>query len=61
MRLQLLVLLAVLLALSYLPLAFAVATYTRVGLEQLQQDNALKLGRSVATHLAGQRPHTDPD
>lgn len=61
LRLQLLVLLAVLLGLSYLPLAFAVATYTRVGLQQLQQDNALKLGRSVATHLAGQRAHTDPD
>lgn len=61
LRLQLLVLLAVLLALSYLPLGFAVATYTRVGLEQLQRDNALKLGRSVATHLAGQRAHVDPD
>lgn len=61
LRVQLLVLLAVLLILSYLPLAFAVATYTRVGLEQLQQDNALKLGRSVATHLALQRSRTDPD
>ncbi len=58
LRLQLLVLLAVLLLLSYLPLAFAVATYTHVGLEQLQQDNARKLGRSVATHLAELRGHT---
>lgn len=61
LRVQLLVLLAVLLLLSYLPLAFAVATYTRVGLEQLQQDNALKLGRSVATHLASQRARTETD
>src|SRR6187551_998484 len=61
LRVQLIVLLAVLLALSYLPLAFAVATYTRVGLEQLQKDNALKLGSSVARHLAGLRVHTAPE
>ncbi len=61
LRLQLLVLLAVLLLLSYLPLSFAVATYTRVGLEQLQQDNALKLGKSVATHLAELREKTNAD
>jgi two-component system, NtrC family, sensor kinase len=61
LRVQLLVLLAVLLILSYLPLAFAVATYTRVGMEQLQQENALKLGRSVATHLAGLRGQTEAE
>ena len=61
LRVQLIVLLAVLLVLSYLPLAFAVATYTRVGLQQLQQENALKLGRSVATHLSEMRARTEPN
>ncbi len=51
LRLQILVLLGVLLLLFYAPLFFATSTYTRVGLERLQRDNATKLGRSVAAHL----------
>jgi two-component system NtrC family sensor kinase len=51
LRLQILVLLGVLLLLFYVPLFFATSTYTRVGLEQLQRENATKLGRSVAAHL----------
>lgn len=51
LRVQILVLLGVLLLLFYVPLFFATSTYTRVGLEQLQRQNATKLGQSVAAHL----------
>ncbi len=51
LRFSILVLLGVLLLLFYAPLFFATSTYTRVGLEQLQRDNAEKLGHSVAAHL----------
>jgi two-component system, NtrC family, sensor kinase len=41
----------VLLVLFSLPLFFATSTYTRLGLERLQRQNATKLGQSVAAHL----------
>ncbi len=61
LRLQILVLLGVLLLLFYAPLFFATSTYTRVGLERLQRDNATKLGRSVAAHLNVLRTQSNED
>lgn len=61
LRLQLVVVLGVVLLFFFVPLFFATSTYTRVGLEQLQRDNAAKLGRSVAAHLAAQRSDGDDE
>lgn len=61
LRLQILVLLGVLLLLFYAPLFFATSTYTRVGLERLQRDNATKLGRSVAAHLNALRSRSSEE
>lgn len=47
--------------LSYLPLFFATSTYTRLGLEQLQRENAIKLGRSVSSHLVQLRKTSDAE
>ena len=47
--------------LSYVPLFFATSTYTRLGLEQLQRENAIKLGRSVAGHLSVLRQQTEKE
>ncbi|GEM_PF-741754 len=59
LRLQLLVLLGALLLLSYVPLFFATSTYTRLGLEQLEQRSALHLGRSYAQQLLHLREALD--
>ena len=58
---QILALLGVLLLLFYVPLFLATSTYTRIGLEQLQRENATKLGRSVAAHLNVLRAQSSED
>ncbi len=52
LRLQILLLLGALLLLAFLPLFFAVATYTSVSLRRSQEAHAGALGRAVADHLA---------
>jgi signal transduction histidine kinase len=61
LRFSLLLLLGALMLVSYLPLFFATSTYTRVGLERLQRENAIKLGRSVTAHLVALRNQTSPE
>ncbi len=52
LRLQLLLLLAAILVLAFVPLYFATSTYTRVALRKLQTDHAESMGRAVAAHVA---------
>jgi signal transduction histidine kinase len=55
LRLQILLLLGGLMVLAFVPLHFAVATYTRYTLKRAQEDHALALGRAVASHVAEAR------
>ncbi len=55
LRLQILLLLGGLLLLAFVPLFFAVATYTGVTLQQLRVSHARSLGRAVAAHVAEAR------
>src|SRR5690606_15786200 len=57
LRLQLLLLLGGLLVLTFLPLYFAVATYTRVTLYDVRLRQAEALGRTVARLVAEARTH----
>lgn len=59
LRMQLLLVLGVLIGATFLSLYFALRTYTEAGLRQLQQESALRLGRSVATHVAESRHELD--
>lgn len=55
LRLQILLLLGGLLLLAFLPLFFAVATYTSATLQQLRVGHARALGRAIAAHVAEAR------
>jgi two-component system NtrC family sensor kinase len=55
LRLQILLLLGGLLLLAFVPLFFAVATYTSVTLQQLRVGHARALGRAIAAHVADAR------
>ncbi|OQX66763.1 MAG: hypothetical protein B6A08_18755 [Sorangiineae bacterium NIC37A_2] len=59
LRMQLLLVLGVLIGVTFVSLYFALRTYTEAGLRQLQQESALRLGRSVATHVAESRHELD--
>ena len=52
LRLRLLLLLGALLAVAFVPLFFAVATYTSLTLQKLREAHARSLGRAVAGHVA---------
>jgi signal transduction histidine kinase len=52
LRLRLLLLLGALLAIAFVPLFFAVATYTSLTLQKLREAHARSLGRAVAGHVA---------
>jgi signal transduction histidine kinase len=55
LRLQILLLLGGLLLLAFIPLFFAVATYTSVTLQQLRVGHARALGRAIGAHVAEAR------
>ena len=55
LRLQILLLLGGLLLLAFMPLFFAVATYTSVTLQQIRVGHARALGRAIAAHVAEAR------
>ncbi|HVY28148.1 MAG TPA: HAMP domain-containing sensor histidine kinase [Polyangiaceae bacterium] len=55
LRLQILLLMGGLLLLAFIPLFFAVATYTSVTLQQLRVSHARALGRAIAAHVAEAR------
>ena len=55
LRLQILLLLGGLLLLAFIPLFFAVATYTSATLQQLRVGHARALGRAIAAHAAEAR------
>jgi two-component system NtrC family sensor kinase len=55
LRLQILLLLGGLLLLAFIPLFFAVATYTSVTLQQVRVGHARALGRAIAAHVAEAR------
>ncbi|MFO0569364.1 MAG: HAMP domain-containing sensor histidine kinase [Polyangiaceae bacterium] len=55
LRLQILLLLGGLMLLAFVPLFFAVATYTRLTLQQVRETSARALGRAVASHVAEAR------
>jgi two-component system, NtrC family, sensor kinase len=52
LRLQILLLLGGLLLLAFIPLFFAVATYTSVTLQQIRVGHARTLGRAIALHVS---------
>jgi two-component system, NtrC family, sensor kinase len=55
LRLQILLLLGGLLLLAFVPLYYAVTTYTSVTLQQLRVGHARALGRAIAAHVAEAR------
>jgi signal transduction histidine kinase len=55
LRLQILLLLGGLMLLAFVPLFIAVATYTRLTLQQVRESSAEALGRAVAGHVAEAR------
>lgn len=55
LRLQILLLLGGLLLLAFIPLFYAVATYTSVTLQQVRVGHARALGRAIAAHVAEAR------
>jgi two-component system NtrC family sensor kinase len=55
LRLQILLLLGGLMLLAFVPLFFAVATYTSYALQQVRAAHARSLGRAVAAHVAEAR------
>lgn len=59
LRMQLLLLLGGLIAATFVSLYFALRTYTEAGLRQVQQESALRLGRSVCEHVAESRQELD--
>lgn len=60
LRLQILLLLGGLLALAFIPLFLAVATYTSVTLRDIRVQSARSLGRAVAGHVAEARARRPP-
>jgi len=61
LRLQILVLLGGLLALTFAPLYIAVATYTTLALHQIRTSHARSLGRAVAAHVVEARRRRSPE
>jgi len=62
LRLRLLLLLGGLLLVAFVPLFFAVATYTSLTLQKLRESHARSLGRAVAGQVAeAGRSRSDPD
>ena len=58
LRLQIVLLLGGLLVCAFVPLFYAVATYTQVALRQVRHEHARQLGRAIAGHVSealGQR------
>lgn len=55
LRLQILLLLGGLLLVTFVPLHFAVATYTEVALRQQREEHVRLLGRSIAARISEQR------
>lgn len=60
LRLQILLLLGGLMLLAFVPLFIAVATYTRLTLQQVREASAAALGRAVAGHVAEARESRSP-
>jgi len=60
-RLQLLLLLAALMALAFVPLFFAVASLTQTTLRSVRASSARSLGRSVAAHVSEARIHRNDE
>jgi len=60
LRLQILLLLGGLMLLAFVPLFFAVATYTRLTLQQVREGSARSLGRAVAGHVIEARARRSP-
>ena len=60
LRLQILLLLGGLMLLAFVPLFFAVATYTSLTLQQLRDTSARSLGRAVAGHVLEARARRSP-
>jgi signal transduction histidine kinase len=60
LRLQILLLLGGLMLLAFVPLFIAVATYTRLTLQQVREQSARSLGRAVAGHVAEARRTREP-
>jgi signal transduction histidine kinase len=60
LRLQILLLLGGLMMLAFVPLFFAVATYTNYALKQIRESNARALGRAIAGHVAEARARRSP-
>lgn len=55
LRLQILLLLGGLLLSAFVPLYFAIATYTQVALRQVRHEHARQLGRAIAGHVSEAR------
>jgi len=60
LRLQIVLLLGGLLGSSFVPLFYAVATYTQVALRQVRQLHARQLGRAIAGHITEARERRSP-
>ena len=61
LRLRILVLLGGLLLVAFIPLYFAVATYTTLALRQIRAGEARSLGRAVGGHLLEARRYRSPE
>jgi signal transduction histidine kinase len=61
LRLQILLLLGGLMLAAFIPLFYAVATYTSYTLEDIRETNARGLGRAVAAHVAEARSRRSPN
>ncbi len=61
LRLQILLLLGGLLVCAFVPLFYAVATYTQVALRQLRHEHVRQLGRAIAGHVAEAREQRSAD
>lgn len=51
LRLQIVLLFGALLVCAFVPLFYAIATYTQVALQQVRADHARRLGRAIAAHV----------
>lgn len=60
-RLQLLMLLAALMALAFVPLFFAIASLTQTTLHSVRASTARSLGRAIAAHVSEARQHRTDD
>lgn len=61
LRLQIVLLFAALLVCAFVPLFYALATYTQVALRQVRAEHARQLGRAVAGHVLEARQQRSPD